>query len=216
MNNWIHLFFEEILDKGRIEILPNLQEIKKLWFYLAWWTWLALQFWHRESIDFDFFIPKDINTDELFLECLKIFKRFQIKKFFESKNTLYVFVNDVKISFFTYNQANILPLVNSSYFDIASIEDIWSMKLWAIQNRATNKDYVDLYFIIKKIWLDNLLKSFFIKFGEVVTKSYILKSLIYFDDITEEQLIMKDSNITFSFVKKELEKIVKDYLKRKQ
>jgi predicted nucleotidyltransferase component of viral defense system len=31
------------------------------------------------------------------------------------------------------------------------MEDIGAMKLWAIQNRATSKDYVDLYYLIKTI-----------------------------------------------------------------
>jgi hypothetical protein len=38
------------------------------------------------------------------------------------------------------------------------------MKLWAIQKRATNKDYVDLYFIFQKIGLSELIDKFYIKF----------------------------------------------------
>lgn len=106
--------------------------------------------------------------------------------------------------FLTYNSDNIWEIIKTQYFDIFSVEDIWAMKLWAIQNRATNKDYIDLYYIIKKIWLKNLLNSFFKKFGNVVTKTYLLKSLVYFEDIIEEELIIKDKNLTFDSIKKYL------------
>ena len=81
------------------------------------------------------------------------------------------------------------------------------MKLWAIQNRATNKDYIDLYYIIKEVWIDTLLDNFFKKFWTIVTKTYLLKSLVYFDDIAEEKLIIKDKNLTFEKVKQYLESI---------
>jgi len=38
------------------------------------------------------------------------------------------------------------------------------MKLWAIQKRATNKDYVDLYYILQKISLKDLIDAFFQKY----------------------------------------------------
>lgn len=206
MTNSTHLYLQEVLDKNRLSILDKLLYFKNIWFILWWWTGLALIFWHRESIDFDFFISKDIDTKKLFEKCLEIFSWYEVIKTYEEKNTLYILVNDIKISFFTYKHKNIWEIIDSEYFNIFSIEDIWAMKLWAIQNRATNKDYVDLYYIIKNIWLDNLVDSFFEKFWNVVTKSYILKSLVYFEDIGEEKLILKDKKITFKKVKTYLEK----------
>jgi hypothetical protein len=49
-----------------------------------------------------------------------------------------------------------------------------------------------------------------------VTESYLLKSLIYFDDIIEESLIVKDSSLTFEKVKVYLEQEVKKYAQKKQ
>jgi len=209
MTNLINLHLQEVLDKNKISILDKLIEFKKKWFILWWWTALALIFWHRESIDFDFFINKNIDTSKLFDECLEIFKWFELIKIYEEKNTLYIVVNDIKISFFTYNHKNVKDIIDTKYFNLFSIEDIWAMKLWAIQNRATNKDYVDLYYIIQKIWLKNLINSFFQKFWNIITKSYILKSLVYFEDIIEEKLILKDKNLSFEKVKKYLEKSIK-------
>lgn len=204
MNKLINLYLKEVLDNNRLEILDCIIKIKEMWFVLWWWTWLALLLWHRESIDFDFFINMDIDTNKLFEECISIFNWFEIIKTYEEKNTLYIIVNWVKISFFTYEYKNIWDKINTKYFNIYSLEDIGAMKLWAIQNRATNKDYVDLYYIIKKIWIKKLLDNFFLKFWNVVTKSYLLKSLVYFEDITNEDLILKDKKLNFNKVKKYL------------
>jgi hypothetical protein len=85
------------------------------------------------------------------------------------------------------------------------------MKLWAIQNRATNKDYVDLYYIIRKIWLKKVLQNFFDRFWNIVTESYLLKSLVYFDDVNEEKLVLKDKNTDFEKVKNYLKNEIKKY-----
>lgn len=210
MNKLINLYLKEVLDKNRLEILENLIYFKDMWFVLWWWTWLALIFWHRTSIDFDFFINQDIDNDKLFLMCLEVFKWFEISKIYEEKNTLYILVNWVKISFFTYNYNNLYDIIETYYFNIYSIQDIWAMKLWAIQNRATNKDYVDLFYIINEIWLNNLIDIFFLKFWKVVTKTYILKSLVYFDDIKIEKLILTDKKLNFEKIKNFLIKETKN------
>lgn len=215
MNNSTSLHFKEVLDNQRLSVLPFLTHFKQMWFILWWGTALALIFWHRESIDFDFFIEKEIDTEKLFIECQKIFSGIEIIKTFEEKNTLYILVNGVKISFFSYFHKSIWDIQETEFFNIYSIEDITAMKLWAIQNRATNKDYVDLYYITQKIWLEKTLHTFFEKFWNIVTQSYLLKSLIYFDDIMEESLILKDSSLTFEKVKKFLEEEVKKYAQRK-
>jgi predicted nucleotidyltransferase component of viral defense system len=132
---------------------------------------------------------------------LEIFSEFEIKKIFEAENTLYIIVNGVKISFITYDYKNIGSCIEHQYFTLASIEDIGAMKLSAIQDRATNKDYVDLYVVIREIGLKNLLDAFFQKFGNIISDSYLLKALIYFDDIKEEPLLINDPMLTFDKVK---------------
>lgn len=201
MINSIPLYFQEVLDKPRLDILKNLKSFKEMGFVLWWGTGLALMLWHRESIDFDFFIEDEIDNEKLFQKCLDIFTGFDVIKTYEEKNTLYILANGVKISFFSYKHKNIRNILETEFFNIFSLEDIWCMKLWAIQNRATNKDYVDLYYIIQKIWLENLFEYFSQKFWNVVTRSYLLKSLVYFEDIEEEPLILKDDTLTFSKVK---------------
>ena len=213
MKNWIKLHLQEVLDKDRLNLLEKIKEIKKLGFYLAWWTGLGLLLWHRKSKDFDFFIKWWLNENDLFENLLKIFNQENVKKIFSEKNTLYIEINWVKFSFFWYDYDLIWELIKTDYFDIASIKDIWAMKLWAIQKRATNKDYVDLYYILQKISLKDLIDTFLQKYWNVISWTILLKSLVYFDDIKEEKLILTDKTLTFDQIKDYLVKIVREFEK---
>lgn len=61
--------------------------------------------------------------------------------------------------------------------------DIACMKIAAISQRGTKKDFVDLYVLLQKYTLDEMLKAFEKKYtGTSYQKLHILKSLVYFDD----------------------------------
>jgi hypothetical protein len=194
--------FYNILDKKRLAILPLLKNFKAD-FYLAGGTGLALQLGHRDSIDFDFFTVKNFATSKLYEQIKKILTGHKILKVQEEKNTLTVFIDDnIKISFFSYPYKLIGKLVDEENFKIASIEDIAIMKLAAIVSRATNKDYIDLYFILKKISLPDILKKMEKKLPDLDI-NLVLKSLVYFTDIVNEPIKFKNgNNINFSMVKK--------------
>ncbi len=189
--------FYNILDKKRLAILPLLKNFKAD-FYLAGGTGLALQLGHRDSIDFDFFSAKDIDTAKLFFIILNIFKNHKILKVQEEKNTLTVFIDDnIKLSFFTYNYKLLGKLINEPNFKIASILDIACMKLAAIISRATNKDYIDLYFILQEIKLETVLDKLNRKIPELDI-NLVLKSLVYFKDVNKEPIKFKNNcNIDF-------------------
>ncbi len=184
--------FYNILDEKRLNILPLLEEFKDN-FYLAGGTALALQLGHRDSIDFDFFTKNDINTQKLFEKIKIIFQQHTLKRVQDEKNTLTIIIdNNIKISFFTYKYKLLNQLHEEPYLQIASIEDIACMKLNAIVSRSTMKDYVDLFFILQKTTIKNLLNKYSTKFPSLDT-NLILKSLVYFDDIVDEPIIFKNN-----------------------
>ena len=201
--------FYDILDKKRIDILPLFVSFKKS-FYLAGGTALALQIGHRDSNDFDFFSQENINTQELFERLREIFKGHTLLNIQEESNTLTILVDDViKISFFTHKYKLIKETINDGNLSLASMEDIGCMKLSAITGRASNKDYIDLYFILKRLSLSDLLKKSHQKYPEL-ERNLILKSIVYFDDITLEKILFKNNNnVTFDKVKDTLRSEVK-------
>jgi len=205
--------FYNILDKKRLEILPLLENFKKN-FYLAGGTGLALQLGHRDSIDFDFFSSKDFDTEKLYAVIKELFKGHKILKVQEEKNTLTVFIDEnIKLSFFAYKYKLLKKLVNEPYFNIASVLDIAAMKLSAVVSRATNKDYIDLFFILKELSLAEILIAKNKKMPEL-DSNLVLKSLVYFQDIKKEPIKFKNNrNVDLQMVKdffvREVQKISK-------
>jgi hypothetical protein len=194
--------FYNILDKQRLDILPFLRNFKED-FYLAGGTGLALQLGHRDSIDFDFFSKEDINTESLFKKISSIFIEHDIKKIQDEKNTLTILIDgNIKISFFTYHYTLIGDLVEDENFKIANLIDIAAMKMSAITSRATNKDYIDLYFIMKHVSLTDILLAVSRKMKSLDI-NLVLKSLVYFDDIEYEPINFKnDEEIEMEKIKK--------------
>jgi predicted nucleotidyltransferase component of viral defense system len=185
--------FYNILDQKRINILPLLKDLKED-FYLAGGTGLALQIGHRDSVDFDFFNEKDIDTKKLFDSLVEIFKEHELLKIQEGKNTLSVLIDQsIKLSFFTYKYKLLNKTIDEEYLRLASVEDIGCMKLSAITGRASNKDYIDLYYILHSLEMKDLLEKALEKFPNL-DGNLMLKSLVYFEDIKNEPIIYKNNN----------------------
>jgi predicted nucleotidyltransferase component of viral defense system len=149
-------------------------------FYLAGGTGLALQYSHRQSIDFDFFTPNDLNTTKI-IQKIRTFGKFELQH--QEKNTLIGILNDVRISFITYQYKIINKFKRYKNINIADEFDIAAMKLEAISGRGSKKDFVDFYFILKNISLQDIFKLYEKKYGKAISNNYhLLKSLVYFED----------------------------------
>ena len=148
----------DILDENRKNILPLLGEFKDT-FYLAGGTALALQIGHRDSIDFDFFTEQSIDTQKLFETLRNIFQGHSLTKIQEEVNTLSIIIDEhIKMSFFTYSYPLLKDPINEEHLRVAEMEDIACMKLSTITGRATNKDYIDLYYIMQIVPLTHMLE----------------------------------------------------------
>ncbi|MDD4831190.1 MAG: nucleotidyl transferase AbiEii/AbiGii toxin family protein [Candidatus Paceibacterota bacterium] len=187
--------FYNILDKKRLETLPLLKNFKD-GYYLAGETGLALQLGRRDSIDFDFFSQKEINTEKLFSLIKEVFNGRRITKVQEEKNSLTVFIDEnIKLSFFSYKYRLIDALVKEKDLNIASVMDIACMKLAAIVSRASNKDYIDLYFILKRFSLKEILNKMNEKMPDL-DANLVLKSLVFFKDVDQEPIKFHNNNET--------------------
>ena len=110
-------------------------------------------------------------------------KNYAPKIIQESAGTLDLLIDEVQVSFLEYKYPMLEDLLSFDGVMMASVVDIGCMKVSAISSRGTKKDYVDLYFILQKLTLEDLLDAFSKKYkGIEYSKSHILKSLVYFDD----------------------------------
>ncbi len=168
---------EIIYDKIALKVLnENQQNFKVLLeefsttHFLWWWTAIALQLWHRESIDFDFFSIWNQWTFSDFIK--KIWKyNFDVsendKKAFSwiefvEQEEIHVEINWVKLSLINFyrtlyedQKINILwKKYILWWLKLASLEELSAMKVFAMIWRKKWKDAVDLYFIIKELKID--------------------------------------------------------------
>ena len=201
----------EILNKNQGLIIKKLDFLAKYDFYLAGGTALALQLGHRTSLDFDFYTRKNFDSDRLFNEISKTFGNKVIKTGV-AKDTLFCQIKDVENSFFRYKFKLVRPLIRINGVFLASLEDIAAMKLVAISHRPAKRDYIDVYYLLSKFNLSEML-SFAEKKFITFNSYYTLRALTYFEDIKDnEERRIEMTNKNFSW-KKAKEKILEEVKK---
>lgn len=203
-----------ILAPKQIQFLKKLQFLKKYGFYLAGGTALALQIGHKTSLDFDFYTEKKFDNKKLLREIEKHFKKTKLIQIDEE--TLIVKIDGKETSFFYYPYRLIFPPIKEKELPpIASKEDIAAMKLIAIIQRSTKRDFIDIYFLIKEFGLKKIF--------EIAKKKYpsfdyylALRALTYFTEAEKEKT---KRNFTFlkpvnwTEIKKFLIKTVSEFKK---
>ena len=169
------------LDKNRTAFLPLLKEFKNK-FYLAGGTALALQLGHRKSFDFDFFALNDFNLTSLQKKVDYIFKNYKSKIIQLEADTFTILLKDeIKLSFFKINRKTINPFIECEWFWLCSELEIGAMKISALL-RAAYRDYVDIYFLLKKYKLAEIINLCKQKYPAFEVSVY-LKALLSYDDI---------------------------------
>lgn len=201
--------YEEILNQKTKYIFSKITKIKTLsGFYLAGGTALALQFGHRKSIDLDWFSKKPFSTKDLKKELKKLGK---LKIDSEEKDTLNCSLEGVRLSFFEYPYKVLFSFIKYKGIKVADFRDIACMKLDAISSRGSRKDFIDLYFLLKKISLEKLLELFNKKYkGIEYNKLHLLKSLVYFKEAEEEPMPKMIEKVSWKEIKENISKKVKN------
>jgi len=166
-------------------------------FYLAGGTAVYYYLKHRESIDLDFFTKKNFD----FRDFKKIFENFNV--LFLSKDTVHLEIDEIKFSFFYYPYELLKPLLKFDIIKIASLEDILCMKVLAIIQRGSKKDFVDAYFIMNEIKIkpQQLIEMFSKKYGKI-NSLIIHKALTFFEDADKELELKMIKKVSWNEIKK--------------
>ena len=132
--------------------------------------------------------------------------------------TLNGMFDDVKISFFHYNYNQSFDLIKYDGIFLADERDIAAMKVDTISARGSKKDFVDMYFLMQKYSLSQLIDFFEKKYSNIeYNKLHILKSLVYFGDADNDpdplMLVNFNWDKTKSFLEQEVKKIVQERLR---
>lgn len=185
--------------------------------YLAGGSALALSFGHRISVDFDFFT--NISFSSLDLEkSLKTLGKFETKTVLS--DTLLGAFNGVRFSIFYYNYLLLFPPQKFLGIEVADPKDIGAMKIAAVMDRGSKKDFIDLFILDKKgISLEECFEIYDRKYKTLENNLYsIITSLSYFADAEISEMPLMLEKVSWkeikAFFEKEAVRLGKKYLQK--
>jgi hypothetical protein len=169
----------EAVSNELIELLGKLMQAPELdAFHLVGGTALALRFGHRKSIDLDLFTHTPFDASRL---GKWIEGAFSLQEATTEKNTLLGQINGIKTDFIAHQYPLIGEVETIDGIRLFSVEDIAAMKLNAIANRGSKKDFWDYAELLKYFDREELLAFFARKYPNS-SRWNVEKSLSYFDD----------------------------------
>lgn len=174
-----------LLDTLRaIKLVASIPTVKNA--YLAGGTALALQLGHRMSVDLGFFTPEkfDENLVATELSRLPAFKENQ-----RAWATVLGWVGKTKFSIFHYPYKLIDKLLPFEGIRLIGKKDIAAMKIHAISDRGTRRDFIDVFMLTKEFTLDKMLDFYDEKYGSLDEKLFqLIKGLCYFKDADDDTM----------------------------
>lgn len=167
-----------------IKLISDIPIIKKA--YLAGGTALALHLGHRISVDLDFFTQEVLEEKILSADLNKL---SEFKEEGVAWRTILGKIGETKFSLFYYKYpllANTHPFMGINLLDL---KDIAAMKLAALGDRGTKRDFIDLFFLAKIYSLDEILGYYNQKYGDLENKIYhLIRSFDYFEEAKIDDL----------------------------
>ncbi|MBU2051937.1 nucleotidyl transferase AbiEii/AbiGii toxin family protein [Patescibacteria group bacterium] len=199
--------FPQVLTEKQGELLPLIKKFSSA-FGLVGGTAVALQLGHRRSIDFDLFCENNFDNNVI---IRKVKRNFPVEFIYMDTDTQLTFLvnQGVKMTFYAYPFK--IDYVKN-FKDIIKIPDLLtlaSMKAFALGRRVKWKDYVDLYFILRKYSLGKIVKRATEVFEGAFNEKLFREQLSYHADInyTEPVVYLPGQAVNDEVVKKELKKI---------
>lgn len=180
-------------------------------YHLAGGTGLALQIGHRKSIDYDFFTPDKIKGTQGTLTNL--FPGNKIQIVVNQINQLTVVINGVKVSFIEYPFPVFDRFKTWQGLSLIDSRIIAAMKAYTIGRRATFKDYVDLFYLLKLniISLEKIINKANKIYGSVFNDRLFLEQLVYLKDVEEQKIEFIKEPVTKKEIKTFFENQIKKY-----
>ena len=150
-------------------------------FSLGGGTSLALRFGHRLSVDLDYFTTAEFQPRELF-DALGLGAATILSL---SRNTLSLDAGGVKIDLLRHVYPELAPIDKMDGHRLVSLPDLAAMKLNAIANRGSKKDFYDMAELLKHFSLIDMLGFFSRKYPNTDPFA-VIRSLAWFEEAEKE------------------------------
>jgi hypothetical protein len=205
-------FHPEVLEARQLQVLDATgPSLTARGFRLGGGTGLALLLGHRMSEDFDWFstepmadpmrLAREIQDEGVALRVEQV-----------ARGTIHGTVDDVRLSLLQFSYPLLAEPVRWPEHDVAvlSLDDIACMKLSAIAQRGSRKDFVDLLALVQEHRpLGELLELYRRKF-DVQEIGHLLYSLVYFEDAEAERMPKMLWDVEWLAVRKRIEGWVRE------
>lgn len=164
-------------------------------------TALALQLGHRNSVDIDLFGQHSVDDNQLVAAMQDI---GEVEVVGGSKSIKVYFVNGIKVDIVNYHYPWLDPAITTDNIRMASVRDIAAMKIAAITQRGSKKDFIDLYFLLQQFTLPEIL-SFY---KQKITDGNVwmaLRSIPHFEDADRQPMPGMYHDISWDTIKSHIE-----------
>lgn len=198
--------YEKVLSDRQVVLLPLIKSLSGK-FGLVGGTAIALHLGHRRSVDFDLFTLSDLNSESV---RNIIREEHQIQEtIVDQPNELSVVVDGVKITFLKYPFEIKFTQKFGEIISTPDIVTLAAMKAFSLGRRAKWKDYVDLYFVFKRVAFKEVIEKAESLFGGEFNEKLFREQLCYFEDIDYTETIdyLPGLKVEDRVIKEELKKI---------
>lgn len=162
--------------------------------YLAGGTGVYFHLRHRLSVDLDFFTEIHFVAESFLATMREHFDSVVVESMEKDTLILYLTPEKIKFSLFHYpypllSSLVFMPLGEGPTCPLASLKDLAAMKAIAANQRGSIKDFIDLFYILRRENVDfgHLIQWVIDKYGLEMSYEYHLKtSFVYFDDAERE------------------------------
>lgn len=173
-------------------------------------TSLALVFGHRRSIDIDFFLTDPFDSVILQEELAQRFNDFSLMN--RTKGSLSATLNNIKVDILLHSY----PLIGESSIlegvRLLSLPDLAAMKINAVTNRGSKKDFSDLLLLHDNgIPITKALDYFCQKYGSA-GRFLAIRSLNWFEDAEEEPDPIYLNDWTWGIVRQRMARLAKGFV----
>ncbi len=204
----------ETVEPGTFSVLKQLMQLPELApFALVGGTALSLRYGHRTSVDLDLFHHAQFERQEI---VNALTRQFGSSFDYKGENThfgIFCFIAGVKVDIVRFPHERIAPIEVVEDIRFYSDADIAAMKIQAILGRGKKKDFWDLKELLLHYPLQTLMDWHRQKYPTQMLAISIPSAITYFSDAEESEAPMSLKGQTWEGVKRDLSKVVSDYLR---
>ena len=173
-------------------------------FFLAGGTSLAFRFGHRTSVDIGLFSTVAFESSDLFTQIMVDFPKTQLLN--QTRGSLYLDIGGIQVDLLYHPFPLLHEAEREDGYRLLSIHDVAAMKVNAVTNRGSKKDFIDLYTLHRQgVPLDESVRLFVRKYNG--NRFLAIRSLLWFDDADTEPDPRFLNDYTWPMVRREMERI---------